>query len=422
VSNMITFADLKNAHPAQWQTAAEDWLSLSKHALQAADDVRGQGSRPLAENWTDAVGQQAAADLKDIADRLEAGADIMRGVTMVLDGLASAMEYAQRTLQHALELAETHHITVDENGNTSTQGEGVTTEKLTHLNDVSDLIKEALRQARDADALAEPELRTLMGKTYESDPSKALDDAQTAASHTQMDILSHTIPDGTDPQVVRDWWAGLTPQQQRELMLAEPVKLANLNGIPKDVELDLRGRDGKYDRVKQVQWALDHWDDTSIDKLDNNCTNFASESLRQGGVKEKPDSGWGPGWSDDSWGRDDDADSGWLDERTDWSKSWGAAENLQNFMLENGGYEVPASQAMPGDLIFYEQSGDNEHIEKGNTHHAAVVTAVTPDGDVKYTQHTTSRQNVSLDGRLSATEKAEGEQKVRIVRVSPSWY
>ncbi len=422
MSAVITFADLKNAHPTQWQTAAEDWLSLSKHALQAADDVRGQGSRPLAENWTDAVGQQAAADLKDIADRLEAGADIMRGITMVLDGLASSMEYAQRTLRHALELAEAYQITVDENGNTSTQGEGVTSEKLNNLNDVSDLIKEALRQAREADALAEPELRTLMGKTYESDPSKALDEAQTAASHTQMNILSSSIPDGTDQQVVRDWWAGLTVQEQRELMRAEPVKLANLNGIPEDVKLDLHGRDGKYDRVKQVQWALDHWDDTSIDKLDNNCTNFASESLRQGGVKEKPDSGWGPGWSDDSWGRDDDADSGWYDERMDYSKSWGAAENLQNFMLENGGHEVSVSEAMPGDLIFYEQSGDNEHIEKGNTHHAAVVTAVTPDGDVKYTQHTTSRQNVSLDGRVHATEKAEGEQKVRIVRVSPSWY
>ncbi|MGW2398446.1 amidase domain-containing protein [Kitasatospora sp. NPDC001664] len=419
---MITFSDLKNAHPSLWQAAAEDWLSLSKHALQAAEDIRANGSRPLEENWTDAVGREAAGDLKDVADRLEAGADVMRGITMVLDGLASSMEYARRTLHHALELADAHGITVDENGNASTQGDGVTSQKLTDLNDVSDLIKEALRQAREADALAEPELRALMGMTYESDPAKALDEAQTAASHTQMNILSAAIPDGRDPQVVRDWWAGLSVQEQRELMRAEPVRIANLDGIPESVKLDLRGRDGKYDRVKQVQWALEHWDDTSIDKLDNNCTNFASESLRQGGLREKPDSGWGPGWSDDSWGRDDDADSGWWDERMDYSKSWGAAENLQNFMLQNGGHEVPVSEAMPGDLIFYEQAGDNEHIEKGNTHHAAVVTAVTPDGDVKYTQHTTSRQNVSLEGRLPATEKSEGEQRVRVVRVSPSWY
>ncbi|WP_431684100.1 amidase domain-containing protein [Kitasatospora sp. KL5] len=418
---MVDFAALKNAHPSSWQAAAEDWLSLSKHALEAAQEIRDQGSRPLEDNWTDAVGQQAADELRYLADRFEAGADIMRGVTMVVDGLASAMEYAQRTLLHALDLAEAYELDVDADGSVSTRGE-VTSEKLTHMTDVSDLIKEALRQAREADALALPELNRLMSGTCEADPAKALDEAQTSASHTQMNILAAGIPKGDDPQVVRDWWAGLTAEEQRQLMLAEPVKIANLDGIPEDVKQDLHGRDGKYDRVKQVQWALEHWNDTSIDKLDNNCTNFASESLRQGGVKEKPDSGWGLGWSDDSWGRDDDADSGWLDERTDYSKSWGAAENLQNFMLENGGYEVPASEARPGDLVFYEQAGENEHIEKGNTHHAAVVTAVTPDGDIKYTQHTTSRQNVSLDGRLPATEKAEGEQRVRIVRVSPNWY
>ncbi|MFD3558159.1 hypothetical protein ACFWVU_00580 [Streptomyces sp. NPDC058686] len=43
------------------------------------------------------------------------------------------------------------------------------------------------------------------------------------------------------------------------MMLAEPVLIANLNGIPEDVRTDLRGN-GKYDRVKLVQYALDNWD------------------------------------------------------------------------------------------------------------------------------------------------------------------
>jgi hypothetical protein len=47
---------------------------------------------------------------------------------------------------------------------------------------------------------------------------------------------------------------------------------------------------------------------------------------------------------------------------------------------------------------------------------------VMPDGEIKYTQHSDSRQNVSLEGRIDSTEQAEGQQKVRIVRPHPDWY
>ncbi|MFF1761791.1 helix-turn-helix domain-containing protein [Streptomyces sp. NPDC058266] len=60
-----------------------------------------------------------------------------------------------------------------------------------------------------------------------------------------------------------------------------------------------------------------------------------------------------------------------------------------------------------------------DSIEKGTTHHAAIVTAVMPDGEIKYTQHTDSYQNVSLEGRINATEKHEGAQNVRIVGPNP---
>ncbi|MGW6145308.1 hypothetical protein [Streptomyces sp. NPDC055140] len=44
-----------------------------------------------------------------------------------------------------------------------------------------------------------------------------------------------------------------------------------------------------------------------------------------------------------------------------------------------------------------------------------------PDGEIKYTQHTDSYQNVSLEDRINATEK-QGAQNVRIVRPNPGWY
>ncbi|WP_406187189.1 amidase domain-containing protein [Streptomyces sp. NBC_01006] len=64
--------------------------------------------------------------------------------------------------------------------------------------------------------------------------------------------------------------------------------LADLKGLPPEVGRELRGPDGKIDRVEMVRYALDHWD--KRDDLDHgasgNCTNFVSSSLEAGGMKQ----------------------------------------------------------------------------------------------------------------------------------------
>lgn len=203
-------------------------------------------------------------------------------------------------------------------------------------------------------------------------------------------------------------------------MLAEPVLIANLDGIPEDVRTDLRGN-GKYDRVKLVQYALDNWDKGDPTDFGNNCTNFVSNALHAAGMKEKT-SFWEGTTDDDSWMIGNRTGNDWIDKKLAYSDNWTAAENNQNFMLQHGGQEVSRADVKPGDILYYEQSGPNDSIEKGNTHHAAIVTAVMPDGEIKYTQHTDSYQNVSLEGRINATEKHEGAQNIRIVRPNPDWY
>ncbi|MFG2552355.1 amidase domain-containing protein [Streptomyces sp. NPDC048581] len=234
-----------------------------------------------------------------------------------------------------------------------------------------------------------------------------------------MQMLAADVPTDEDPTTVRQWWNGLTAQQRKDMMLAQPVAIANLDGIPADVRRELRGN-GKYDRVKLVEYALANWDKGDPTDFGNNCTNFVSNALLHAGMKEKT-SIWGTS-DDDSWmiGNRTGADA--VDKRLAYSDTWAAAENQQNFMLRHGGTEVPRSDVKPGDIIYYEQAGPNDSIEKGNTHHAAIVTAVMPDGEIKYTQHSDSYQNVSLEGRLPATEKHEGQQNIRIVRPNPDWY
>ncbi|MFF4651430.1 amidase domain-containing protein [Streptomyces sp. NPDC001380] len=421
---MVTIAQLKQANPAMWQSAAEGWLNLAKESEQACNDIHDQGRGPLDEHWQDRVGQAARGQLARDADTLEAGADIMRGVAMVLDGLTTSIEYAQRTLQDGLDLAARYSFDVDgQTGALTPNGSGDVPEGHRYGAEVSALLDEALRQAGQADRKAADELRRLAGTTGVTDPDVALNRYQGEASQTELSMYRGDIPDGSDPALVSEWWDSLTPQQQEQLKLSNPVEIAGLDGIPDGVKQELRGTDGKFDRVEFVRWTMEHWDDDNVDiDGENNCTNFASEGLHHSGVQYK---GWNT-LDDDGWGKSTAGGWGW-----DWldrnghthTNSWGGAQNLHDFLNRNGSHEVPLSQAKPGDIIFFEEASDqNEHIKQGTIHHTAVVTAVTPDGDIRYTQHSDQRLNVSLNGREHHETTAEGQQNIRVVRVEPNWY
>ena len=203
----------------------------------------------------------------------------MRGVAMVLDGLATSIERAQRALRNALDLAADYGFTVDEQtGAMTPSGKGTIPEGRRYGAEVEALLGEALREADQADRQAAAELRRLTGATTVSDPEKALNDWQGEASQVELNMYAGDIPSGKDPVLVAHWWDSLTPRQQEQLKLSDPVVLADLNGIPDGVKRELRGTDGKYDRVEMVRWTMEHWNDSGVDiDGENNCTNFASE-------------------------------------------------------------------------------------------------------------------------------------------------
>ncbi|MGC0313525.1 amidase domain-containing protein [Kitasatospora acidiphila] len=419
----MDIATLKAARSGDVDAAAGGWMSLSKECWQAVNDIHDNGVDPLKANWKDRVGAAAGQKLEEQARALEAGADIMRGVAMVLDGLGAEINRAQLLLNSALSMANDYGLTVDETSGTVHAASGGADSSLDSVvQEVNAMVQEALREATQADQQAAAELQKLGNATCETDPDKALNDLQNEASQVEINEYKGGIPDGQDPRLVADWWKALPDDQRQQLMLSNPVELANLPGIPDDVKLQLRGGPGaKYDRVKTVQWALDHWNDHSVDRFDDNCTDFASEALLQGGLKPKWDSWWG--WrGDDTWGRSDDPGSDWLSQRTDYSKSWAGAQNMHDFMMRHGGQEVPPDQVKPGDLVYYEEDSSQDSQDgKGVIHHTAVVTAVTPDGDIRYTQHSGDQRDVSIGGRMDAFQEGRGHQKLHFVRVNPDW-
>ncbi|MCC9307972.1 amidase domain-containing protein [Kitasatospora sp. RB6PN24] len=419
----MDIASLKQANSINLKAAADGWTALAKECWQAVNDIHDNGVNPVKQNWQDRVGRLAGPKLAQQADILEAGADIMRGVAMVLDGLTAEVIRAKTTLVNAFAMASSHGFTIDEAaGQVRSDAVSSAPDAADAVREINALLQEALREATQADQKAAAELRKLAGATCETSPNKALDSLQGEASQTELDMYNGGIPSGDDPKLVADWWNGLDIDQQQQLELSSPVALANLNGIPDDVKQNLRGGPGaKYDRVKVVQWALDHWNDDSSDMDSDNCTNFASEALHQGGVQYKgwntlDDSGWFRGGTDDSgFGLD-----AILPQHT---HAWGGAQNMHDFMMAHGGQEIPPDAVKPGDLVYYEEDSDQDTQDhKGAIHHTAVVTAVTPDGDIRYTQHSGDMKNGSINGRIDAFQEGRGHQKLHFVRVNPDWY
>ncbi|MEV4434726.1 amidase domain-containing protein [Streptomyces sp. NPDC049585] len=431
---MVSFHDLYTCRVDQWKKAADDWVALSRRSMTASEDIRAQGKKPLDDHWADATGKKAGKRLEDIANRLEAGGDIIKGVAMVLDGLAYAMEWSQRTLFHAVELANEYGLHIQDGRAVGPYSTAAPTgpnvpqnvrddyaKDLAHIAEVNALIEESLRQATQADTKASAELAKLATTINVANTSRAHNELEVEASHVEFDMIRASIPSGKDPHLVRTWWDGLTPDQQKALMRADPVTLADLKGLPAEVGRELRGPDGKIDRVEMVRYALDHWNKGDDVEFDSNCANFVSSSLEAGGMKKKFDSWSGP-MGDNTWGRESGTGWGDLDKRLYYSRSWALAKDLHSFLVRNGGEEIPRSEARPGDVIFYEQVAPGASEPQGQTYHAAVVTSVTPDGDIKLTQHTSSWRNVSLESRAHIASRNDGEQRIHIVRPHPNWY
>lgn len=413
---MVTYAGLRDARPEQWKEAADDFAALATYVNQASVDLRGDTGAKVDEHWADDTGKQASARLYALAGKLDSAYDLLYAVKMVLEGMHTTVQTAQSTLNEALHLASEYGIALDDQGRPTGQET-----QYQVVAEIAALHSQALRQATDADNAARAELAKLRAAVGVTDPGKALT-LQGEASHIEMNAFAGMIPAGQDPATVALWWSGLTSQEQHDLMLAEPVQLTKLDGIPESAKAEMRGTDGKFDRTKMVDYALQNWNKKDpTDFGSSNCTNFVSEALSHAGMQQKKGF-WTGVKGDDDWGKESGLGPDWLDRSLYYSHTWAGAENQQDFMLRHGGEEVPRSEARPGDIIYYEQQGANPAIESGNTHHAAIVTAVMPDGEIKYTQHSDPYENVSLEGRLPHETESEGQQNIRIVRPHPDWY
>lgn len=411
----MTVSQLASVSTVAWNEAGDQWTWLMQLTSQASSDLE-EDSGHLSAAWPDVVGQLAVGSIDDLYNRFNITTDAMSSIVVILDALAAAVGAAQTVLQDVLSTAEQNGYAVNEDG--SVQVVDVPVLDVRFATDLRDRIQDALRSADEADQQAAKDLRALAAQVSQTNEKSELG-LQNSMSQDALSMYTAMLPPkGTSPDQVAAWWNSLTPGEQQDLEKAVPLGLYNLDGMPQSVKDQLAGP-GPVNRMTMVQFAAGNWNNDSLDWLnaDDNCTVFASDALAASGLPQN-DSwsqahlffGLGPTSSFGS------------------SSSWGLAQNLHDYLTKtppqpNGstapiGKEVPPAQAKPGDLLFIQNGPDTQQNGgPGHIHHTAIVTAVLPNGDILYTQHTDDAQNLSIDGRIQYLQESEGNEHAVIVQV-----
>ncbi|WP_280268663.1 amidase domain-containing protein [Nocardia wallacei] len=412
---------LRRADPGKWQAAADDLLMAAKDCEEAVAEIHANGTQPLKESWPDYLGEIVRDRVTGVADKLEEIAVLLRGAVTALDTLEDAARIAQSQAGSAITAAAVDGLEL--------AGDVLVVPAGHHDPDAAAVARDRynalITDAVDAANKADEEVAGALRKLNISVDSGSLEEArkqQTAAVQDALDAIRETLPRGQSPEVVAQWWNSLPIDRREDLMRAVPVELHELNGIPDGVKKDLEGSNG-YSAVEAVKYAREHWDDTSIDIFDNNCANFVSHSLSEAGLESKG----GLTTQDDAWGRSrgaginfDPPGPGSIQGLTH-TDTWINAEKQKEFFLNNGAQEVGIAGAKPGDVVYFEHTQDVGDYRAGDAHHAAVVTAVLPNGDVLYSQHTGNGRDLSLADRLGFANQDGGTQNIRIIRPKETW-
>lgn len=422
---MVSFAELRDAKPGLWTDAANDMRNAARQCERVRDDIHRNGVQPLGEHWADDVGALAKGVLTSVAERAEAVGILARSTVDPVDTLGHAVAVAQNELENGIHLAEGVGLNVDAQTGLVSPPPGMSRDelaaKLATMQQAQQLINDAVEAATQADALC----TAALGETSANASITNVDQAKKVQSdNTQraLDEFRDTIPDGLSPEEAGRWWSQLTLQEQSDLIRACPTEIYQLKGIPDSVKTRIDRPELGYSSVGAVKYALENWNNTDLDEFNDNCTNFVSDSLSYGGGMKQNEDWWLPrhydsdGWSDGTRGH-----PGILPPGLSHTPTWAAAQNNRDFFLKNGGRVVDPGQAEPGDIVYYTMTQDSAGMHAGETHHAAVVTGVLPDGQVLYTQHSDSAKNLPLYGRLPEFEQSYGQQKIEIVRPKATW-
>lgn len=423
---MVTVHEVRDCDPESWGTLCEELHTLATDMDEAADGLYHRGAGRLEKNWADAVGAKARDELEELAASYEIVGIQLRSARSMISGLELTFGACKRSIDEWLAVCERDGLSVDDEGRVTVPSDVEDPKAAQHTADEAEAaLTTALKQAREADDTASTALKNIKlgeldadgdGDVDSEDLDKHRDETLEAGANAALESLRASIPTDGSAEEQLKWWANLTPEEREQYKRALPLELAEMEGLPPWERILLNESSLGYSRLALLEYVRDNWDNSDIDWEDkNSCTKFVSEALKHAGLDFK---GVFP-LQDDAWRDLGTPKLPFFGDKGRYSDSWGGADAQHDLFAESGSESVGIEGAQPGDVIYW--THDNGEGADGEEHHAAVVTAVLPNGDILYTQHTDSATNQSLQGRLPHNNVAEGNQEIQILRVKETW-
>jgi len=267
---VVTFADLRQAQPEAYRTAARAWTSLSEVIGTQGGAVTSRGGE-LTAAWTGAAADVAGGHFTVLADEFGAGTERAGRIPAVLDTHASAVAAAKATVDLVVAVLTPTPVRVSESGAVSLSPAAYAVPAMVPMwqalaTQAQTMINTAVQQATAADTAATGQLNGLLPVA-----APAAGPTTGAGSVPLSQIPAH----GTDPRAVNDWWTGLSDEQRTWLLENHPELVGNLDGIPA-VDRDAANRSvlaSEQDRLEsrrdELQGMGDDRSDDQDDELDN---------------------------------------------------------------------------------------------------------------------------------------------------------
>ncbi len=225
---MVSFQQLWDAEPEGFAQAAQRWeafgTALGKRHGELLRVITAVGAQ-----WEGEARDAAIAHLTERADRVERDRGRVEQVGPVLAEHAGALAGAQQLLHRAVAMAEGTPITVDPDGSVRIEPRAA---DLALLADPAQMALLLARARTIADGIS-----TALPAAPQSDeaPAGRLRDLAPERGGVALPggaAAPRVPPPGTSPQRVNDWWDGLSPAEQAELIHSRPQAIGNLDGIP----------------------------------------------------------------------------------------------------------------------------------------------------------------------------------------------
>lgn len=228
---MVAFADLRLLDTGVFRTAAAAYARLGETVALHADDVDIAARRVA--RWGGEAGTAAELRARRLYDDCDVLQERLSELDRVLSEHASQLAWLQRMLVDIvveIGISPAGPLRIDLNTGVITvnvvtgDGIGLPAAQVEGRQRLAQRyaaeIGELLEKAAQVDADTAGRLQTIMESVAGGRPSTA-------------DALLAGVPDaGTDPQTVRQWWDGLTPQEREFLIRQRPDVIGWLDGVP----------------------------------------------------------------------------------------------------------------------------------------------------------------------------------------------